>query len=106
MGILNLPNANSDLEKNCHHQYFKLNQMLPTKVIVFKIHNIIQNIFAYLIFLTASFWLKVLICFYVQRATTVLCFKKNFRYFFYLFLQKNFSGIFFYLNSTKCNCGL
>merc|ERR1739844_246573 len=32
--------------------------------------------------------------------------KKNFRYFFRLVFQKNFSGIFFYLNSTKCNCGL
>merc|ERR1712018_557844 len=101
MGILNLPNANSDLEKNCHHQYFKLNQMLPTKVIVFKIQNIIQNIFAYLIFLTASFWLKVLICFYVQRATTVLCFKKNFRYFFLLVFSKKLFRYFFLLVSKR-----
>merc|ERR1712156_114686 len=42
-------------------------------------------------------------CFYVQCATTVLCFKKNFRYFFLLvFFKKNFFRYFFYLNSTKC----
>merc|ERR1712156_1090473 len=93
-------NANLDLEKKIHcHQHFKLqNQKLPTEVIVFKIQNSESQIF---------FCILIFFCFYVQRATTVLCFKKNFRYFFLLvFFKKTFSGIFFYLNSTKCNCGL
>ena len=72
------------------------NQKLPTEVIVFKIQN--PKYFCILIFF---------FCFYVQRATTVLCFKKIITgIFFYMFFKKTFQVFFFYLNSTKCNCGL
>jgi len=45
------------------------NQKLPTEVIVFKIQNSESQIF---------FCILIFFCFYVQRATTVLCFKKKF----------------------------
>jgi len=68
------------LKKNCHQ---KLNQKLPTEVIVFKIQN--PKYFCILIFF----------CFYVQRATTVLCFKKIITgIFFYMFFKKTFQVFF------------
>merc|ERR1711902_349159 len=84
-----MPNANSDLEKKNHcHQYFKLqNQKLPTEVIVFKIQNSESQIF---------FCILIFFCFYVQRATTVLCFKKKFQVFFSTcFFQKKLFQVFF-----------
>jgi len=83
-----MPNANSDLEKKfIVINISKLqNQKLPTEVIVFKIQNSESQIF---------FCILIFFCFYVQRATTVLCFKKIITgIFFYMFFKKTFQVFF------------
>merc|ERR1711878_97479 len=96
-----MPNANSDLEKK-KKTLSSIFQNSKTKSCQLRL---LCSRFR----INPKYFLHIDIFFvFMYNAPLLFCVsKKNFRYFFLLvFFKKTFSGIFFYLNSTKCNCGL
>merc|ERR1712019_133280 len=96
-----MPNANSDLEKNkTLSSIFQNSKTKSCQLRLLCSRFRIQN---------PKYFLHIdIFLFLCTTRHYCFVFQKKFQVFFStcFFSKKTFSGIFFYLNSTKCNCGL